>query len=87
MRRAREPLPEELRRLNQELSGREYLVGSYSLADVAFTPFIAALADLDMEIDRELENLRAWFTRVRSRPSFTAAEVDKRFTAVLRGED
>jgi glutathione S-transferase len=72
--KAREEMRGHLRRLDQELGGKEYLAGSYSLADAAFTPSIVFLPFLGVEIDPSLENVTAWVARLKARPSFAASE-------------
>jgi len=68
-------LKEHLRRLNQELEGGDYLAGSYSLADIAFTPRIAIFSPLGIQIPPELKNVRDWIERMKSRPSYQALEL------------
>ena len=64
-----------LNRLNGELEGHEYLSGSYSLADVAFTPRIALFDPLGIRIDSEFKNVRSWVERIKSRSSYKALEL------------
>ncbi len=59
-----------MKELDAMLEGKEYLFGSYSLADIAITPHLAALPILGMQIPKELRNLSAWFERIKARPSF-----------------
>ncbi len=61
---------EALRTMDQMLEGKEYLFGSYSLADISITPHIAALPMLGTGIPAELKNMTAWFARIQARPSF-----------------
>jgi glutathione S-transferase len=51
------------------LAGKEFLVGDFSLADVAFVPRVLALERLGIELDPRLENVAAWIARLRERPS------------------
>ena len=53
---------------NQQVSGEGYLVGSYSLADVAFTPTLYVLKKADL-LPRKYPLLTAWSTRCLGRPS------------------
>ena len=61
---------EESRRLlsivNERLSGRDYLCGDYSIADIAMFPWARAYRWGNIDID-ELVNLREWFERIESR--------------------
>jgi glutathione S-transferase len=58
-----------LGRLEAMLAGKEFLVGDFSLADVAFVPRVLALEQLRIELDPRLENVAAWIARLRERPS------------------
>jgi RNA polymerase-associated protein len=73
--KSKNELKEHLRRLNQELEGREYLVGSYSLADIAFTPRVALFNTLGIQVSPELKNVIDWVERIKSRPSYKALEL------------
>jgi len=56
-----------------------YLAGdSYSLADVAATPYVnrAAMLTIDAIVLDNRPLVAAWFERIRARPSFTAAITD-----------
>ncbi len=58
-----------LRRLEPLLYEKEYLVGPFSLADVAFVPRVVILPQLGIEFDANLQNVSAWIERLRGRPS------------------
>jgi glutathione S-transferase len=58
-----------LGRLEAMLSGKEFLAGDFSLADVAFVPRVLALQQLGIELDPRLESVAAWIARLRERPS------------------
>jgi len=60
-------------RLEKELEGREYLAGSFSLADIAFIPNIDTLDRIQIAIDPKYKNLLAWIARLKARPSFAAS--------------
>lgn len=55
--------------LERHLEGREYLVGSFSLADVAFVPRLLVLPDLGIEVPGRLKRVLAWIERLKRRPS------------------
>jgi len=58
-----------LARLESQLDGHEYLVGDFSIADVAFVPRLMILPQLGVEVDARLQNVAAWIGRLRERPS------------------
>ena len=58
-----------LARLEGQLEGKEFLVGVFSLADIAFVPRLMILPQLGIEIDARLQNVAAWVGRLRERPS------------------
>jgi glutathione S-transferase len=70
---AREVIRKGLSMLDRVLTDREYLVGSFSLADVAFAPTVLKLDKLDIKIDSSLPNVKAWLGRLAERPSMRAA--------------
>lgn len=54
--------------LDRRLAGREYLVGEYSIADIATYPWARAWPWAKLDISG-LSNLSAWFERVGARPA------------------
>jgi glutathione S-transferase len=58
-----------LARLEAHLEGKQYLVGDFSLADVAFVPRLMILPQLGIEVDARLQNVATWIGRLRERPS------------------
>ena len=73
---AREKLQDALARLERQLEGREYLVGEYSLADIAHAGNFHRLRELAERGDIPLQkypNVVAWIERVESRESYEAA--------------
>jgi glutathione S-transferase len=60
-------------RLEKELEGKEYLAGSFSLADIAYIPNIDALERFDIQVDPKYKNTLAWIARLRARPSYAAS--------------
>ena len=59
--------------LERQLSEKEYLVGDYSLADVAFAPTVLQLEKLEIKLEPSMANVRAWITRLSERPSMRKA--------------
>jgi glutathione S-transferase len=63
-----------LDRLERELQGKEYLVGAFSLADVAFMSNIELLDRFNIPVDaNRFPNTVAWIARLKARPSFAAS--------------
>jgi len=57
-------------RLDDELAGKEYLVGNYSLADIAFTPNLARQIELGVGLPERCSRIRAWVERLMTRPNY-----------------
>jgi glutathione S-transferase len=63
-----------LARLEHELDGKEYLAGSFSLADIAFMANLDLLDRFGIHVDpSRFKNTAAWIARLKARPSFTAS--------------
>jgi glutathione S-transferase len=61
-------------RLEKELEGKDYLVGSFSLADVAFMSNIDLLDRFNVAVDgAKYRNTVAWIARLKNRPSFATS--------------
>lgn len=61
-------------RIERELQGKEYLVGPFSLADVAFMANFDILDRLAIPVDAtKHKNTAAWIARLKSRPSYAAS--------------
>ena len=58
--------------LEKRLAGREYLCGAFGLADVAAFMVLAFASAMGVAPGDEHARLRAWFERVRGRPSVAA---------------
>jgi glutathione S-transferase len=69
MNAARQQVGRMLAVLDGSLSGRSWLVGNFSLADVAFAPRAVILSALGVELDPEWKNLAAWIQRLNQRAS------------------
>jgi len=54
--------------MNKRLEGRDFLTGSYSIADMACWGWIAAIARWDDTLE-EFPNVKAWMQRIRARPA------------------
>lgn len=61
-------------RTEKELKGKEYLVGTFSLADAAFMSNIELLDRFGIPVDAATyPNTVAWIARLKARPSFAAS--------------
>jgi glutathione S-transferase len=58
-----------LARLESLFEGGEFLVGDFSLADIAFVPRVLILPQLGIALDPRLRQVAAWIERLRERPS------------------
>jgi len=58
-----------LNRLEAFLDGKDFLVGDFSLADIAFVPRVLILPKLGVEVDPRLRHVNGWIGRLRERPS------------------
>lgn len=74
LQRYRNELQRGLKRLEAFLSGKEYLVGDFSLADIAFVPALLILPRLGVDVDPSLRGVGAWINRLKQRPSIKALE-------------
>lgn len=54
--------------LERQLEGREYVVGEYSIADMAIYPWAAGYTRLELDI-APFPNVTAWLARVAARPA------------------
>jgi GST-like protein len=54
--------------LDRKLKGREYIVGDYSIADVACWPWIVPHKRQGQDLD-EFPNIRRWFDTMKERPA------------------
>ncbi len=61
-------------RIERELQGKEYLVGSFSLADIAFMANLDLLERLSIPVDaNKHKHTTAWIARLKARPSYAAS--------------
>lgn len=63
---------EQLRPLEKELEGKEYMAGDFSLLDAAHIPRILRHTEWGVLPDPSLPLLGAWFERMKARPSMQA---------------
>lgn len=65
---------DHLERLEKHLEGHTYLIGDFSLADIAHAPRILILEDLGVEVPPHHQNVKAYIERLRRRPSLQNLE-------------
>jgi glutathione S-transferase len=56
--------------LDRELKGRQYFAGLMSVADISFVPHLANYERAGYSIPADFPNLKAWWERMKARPSF-----------------
>ncbi len=59
--------------LDKELADREYFAGTFSLGDISFVPPLANLERAGFVIPDNFKHLKAWWARMKARPSFAAS--------------
>ena len=67
--RAKEQMAKHLATLDQEMAGKRYMLGEFSLADVTFIPFYTRRQRYGVTIDDTLPNLKRWGEELISRPA------------------
>ncbi|UQA62267.1 glutathione S-transferase family protein [Polyangium aurulentum] len=60
--------------LDRGLAGKEYLAGTFSLAEITYLPYFQYLFDTGLgDIVKERSNVAAWWGRISERPSWQKA--------------
>ncbi|MGH7950241.1 MAG: glutathione S-transferase family protein [Candidatus Binataceae bacterium] len=59
--------------LDKELAGREFFARALSLADISFVPHLSNYERAGYKIPDEFRNLKAWWERMKARPSYAAS--------------
>ncbi len=67
--RARERLKQHLSALDSEMTGKPFITGNYSLADITFIPFYVRRQRYGVTIDEDFPNLRRWGEALIARPA------------------
>lgn len=67
--KAKERMKNYLRTLDQEMAGKKFLVGDFSLADVSYIPFYTRRQRYGVTIDDSLPNLKRWGEELVARPA------------------
>jgi glutathione S-transferase len=60
-------------RIENELAGKEYLAGAFSIADIAFMANFDSLERFQIPLDSKYRNILAWIQRLKARASFAAS--------------
>ncbi|TMA11148.1 MAG: glutathione S-transferase family protein [Deltaproteobacteria bacterium] len=60
-------------RIESELAGKEYLAGTFSLADIAYMANFDLLERFNIPVEPKYKNTLAWIQRLKIRPSYTAS--------------
>jgi glutathione S-transferase len=58
--KATEQMAQHLKTLDNEMAGKDYLVGEYSLADISFVPFYTRRERYKVVMDDKYPNLKRW---------------------------
>jgi RNA polymerase-associated protein len=66
--KAKEQMKKHLATLDQEMAGRKFIVGDYSLADVSYIPFYTRRERYGVVIDDTYPNLKRWGEELIARP-------------------
>jgi glutathione S-transferase len=66
---ARQQVQRMLAVIDGSLAGRQWLAGTFSLADVAFAPRVVILPALGVELDPQWKNVASWIQRLNQRAS------------------
>jgi glutathione S-transferase len=74
LRRAKEEVDRALLLLDRELAGRDFLGGTFSLADAAFAPRLILLANRNVPLPEGARSLRGYVERLRKRESIQRLE-------------
>jgi glutathione S-transferase len=67
--RARERLKQHLSALDSEVTGKPFIAGNYSLADITFIPFYVRRQRYGVIIDEDFPNLKRWGEALIARPA------------------
>ena len=67
--KAQEQMRKHLQTLDQEMAGKNFIVGDYSLADVTFIPFYTRRQRYRVTIDDSFPNLKRWGEELIARPA------------------
>ena len=67
--RARQRLQQYLSTLDSEMTGKDFIVGNYSLADVSFIPFYARHQRYGVTIEDNFPHLKRWGEELVARPA------------------
>jgi GSH-dependent disulfide-bond oxidoreductase len=66
--KAQAKMTQYLTTLDQEMAGKKYLIGDYSLADITFIPFYTRRERYHVVIDDRFPNVKRWGDELIARP-------------------
>jgi glutathione S-transferase len=66
---ARERLKQHLKALDSEMTGKPFITGDYSLADITFIPFYTRRQRYGVAMDEDFPNLKRWGEALMARPA------------------
>jgi GST-like protein len=69
--------------LDNELAGKDFMCGDYSIADMATFPWILPYKRQGIDLDQEFPNVRRWFDAMKARPAVHKAIEEGRKVAEL----
>lgn len=67
--KARVKMDQHLRAIDDALTGQDYLIGEFSLADITFIPFYTRRERYKVTIDDNYPNVKRWAERLIARPA------------------
>jgi len=67
--KAKVQIRKHLETLDREMSGKKFILGDYSLADITFIPFYTRRQRYGVTIDDTLPNLKRWGEELIARPA------------------
>jgi len=71
--KAKQDLTACFERLERDLGSNDYLVGTFSLADICFATWAPLFGPLQVEVPSQCSKVNAWLARLKERPSVKAA--------------
>ena len=64
----RKRLAEHLKTLDEQMAGKDFIVGDYSLADITYVPFFTREDHYKVSVGDEFPNVKRWRERLLERP-------------------
>ncbi len=67
--KAKQQLRQHYLNVEREITGKDYIAGDYSLADITFIPFYVRRERYGVPIDENFPNFQRWMERLVARPA------------------